>query len=115
MRLVTTAAVILAMAAPAAAQRDDPDPDPLLPAPGACAHEDNAEAHHRLQRLAMHCLLNEVRALTGGPSLDGSVHLRHSATYKARRIADCRSFSHFPCGDRFASSFRKAGVNRDGR
>ena len=87
----------------------------LLPAPGTCAHEDNAEAHHRLQRVAMHCLLDAARAQAELPRLRPSVHLRHSATYKARRIAACRVFSHYPCGDRLASSFDKAGVTQQGR
>jgi uncharacterized protein YkwD len=107
-------ALALLMLVPAAARAQDDD-DPLLPAEGTCAHEDNPDAHHRLQRLAMHCLLREVRALAGAPTLDASVFLRHSATYKARRIADCRTFSHYPCGERFAGAFDKAGLATRGR
>jgi len=86
--------------------------DPLLPPPGTCAHEDNVAAHHGLQRLAMHCLVAEVRALAGRRELEASVYLRHSAIYKARRIADCKTFSHYPCGDKLARPFEQAQVTR---
>jgi hypothetical protein len=104
--------LLLLTAVPAHAQDDE---DPLLPLAGTCAHEDNPDAHHRLQRLAMHCLLDEMRALAGLPRLEASVFLRHSSTFKARRIADCRVFSHFPCGDRLAGAFDRAGLARQGR
>ena len=55
-----TTTILLALTPAAAGQEPPPIPDPLLPPSGACAHEDNLEAHHRLQRLAMHCLLDEV-------------------------------------------------------
>ena len=31
--------------------------------------------------------------------LSGNATLRRSAIYKARRIADCKTFTHNPCGD----------------
>ncbi len=105
MKLVALAAV-LSLAGPGS--------DPLLPPEGTCAHESNVEAHHRLQRLAMHCLLAEVRERAGLPPLRSSTFLRHSATYKARRIADCKVFSHYPCGDKLAAPFRKASVTTSG-
>lgn len=111
---VTTLLLLVVAAAPAIAQDEPEPPDPLLPPRGTCAHEDNIRAHHRLQRLAMHCLLDDLRERAGLPRFRPSVTLRHSATYKARRIADCRTFSHYPCGDRLASSFTKAGVSRRG-
>ncbi|CAA9503372.1 MAG: hypothetical protein AVDCRST_MAG85-1906 [uncultured Solirubrobacteraceae bacterium] len=115
MRTFATALVVLGlMASPAFGQEPDPD-DPLLPPVGTCAHEDNAEAHHRLQRLSMHCLLDALRERGELRRLRSSVDLRHSATYKARRIADCKVFSHYPCGDRLASSFDQAGVTQRGR
>lgn len=112
--IAAAAASLLLAAAPAGAQNGT-DEDPLLPPPGTCAHEDNVDAHHRLQRLAMHCLLDALREQAGKPRLRGSVFLRHSATYKARRIADCKVFSHYPCGDRLAGAFDKAGLRRQGR
>jgi hypothetical protein len=112
--VLAMAMALLPATAPALAQ-DPPPPDPLLPPPGACRHEDNLDAHHRLQRLAMHCLLDKVRRRAELGRLRSSVELRHSATYKARRIAACRVFSHYPCGDRLASSFDQAGVTRKGR
>lgn len=110
-----TTTILLALAPASGAQEPTPPTDPLLPPAGACAHEDNVDAHHRLQRLAMHCLLDEVRQLANERRLRGSTQLRHSATYKARRIAECRVFSHYPCGDKLAGSFEQAGVSRRGR
>ena len=115
MRWTAVIPVVLALAAAAPASAQQEDEDPLLPPPGTCAHEDNLEAHHGLQRLAMHCLLDAVRRRAGLRRFRASVYLRHSAIYKARRIADCKVFSHYPCGDRLASSFDKAGVTRRGR
>lgn len=125
-RLMAAMTIWAALAAAASAQtptqpapepppQEEPAPDPLLPPAGTCRHEDNVDAHHRLQRLAMHCLLDATRRQAGLSRLGGSVYLRHSATYKARRIADCKVFSHYPCGDRFASSFDRAGLSRRGR
>ena len=113
---MTTIALCAALIAPALAQDPPPaEPDPLLPPVGTCRHEDNVEAHHRLQRIAMHCLLDAMRRRAERRRFASSVELRHSATYKARRIADCKVFSHYPCGDRLASSFDRAGVTRQGR
>ena len=39
-----------------------------------------------------------------------SVALRHSAIYKARRIAECKRFTHNPCGDALAVPFHRARV-----
>jgi hypothetical protein len=110
-------AVILAVAtclltpAVAAAQWEV---DVLLPPTGVCGHADDAYAHHRLQREAMHCLLSDVRATAALPDLRESARLRHSATYKARRIAACRFFSHYPCGDRLATPFQQVQLTRAG-
>jgi uncharacterized protein YkwD len=109
MRQPTVVASVIALAlaagpSPASAQA----PDPLLAPAGTCAADADRRAHHRLQRLAMHCLVNHARSAAGLPLLRSSVVLRHSATYKARRIADCRRFSHRPCGDPFAAAFRQA-------
>jgi uncharacterized protein YkwD len=117
-RRAAALAVIAALgtAAPAGAQSPPaPEEDPLLPPQGTCAHESNADAHHRLQRLAMHCLVKEVRKRAELKTLNPSVFLRHSATYKARRIADCKTFSHYPCGDKLATPFRQAQVSTEGR
>ena len=117
MRRIAVLTAMVLFVAPHASAQDlgGPKIPDLMPPRGACVHEDNPYAHHRLQRLAMHCLLDEVRLAAGLSELEASVHLRHSAIYKARRIADCRTFSHFPCGDQFAYAFRRAGVSRDGR
>ena len=109
------AALAIAAALNGAQAPEDPETDPLLPPQGTCAHEDNVDAHHRLQRLAMHCLLDALRVEAALHELTGSAFLRHSATYKARRIADCKVFSHYPCGDRLAAPFRKASVTTTGR
>lgn len=109
------AALALAAAAPAPAHAAETEPDPLLPPPGRCAHESDPSAHHRLQRLALHCLLRGVRARAGLPPLRSSTTLRHSATYKARRIAACRVFTHNPCGDALAKPFLEAHVTRRGK
>jgi uncharacterized protein YkwD len=110
--LMATVALALTPAPATAQERDD---DPLLPEAGTCAHADNAFAHHRLQRLAMHCLLRVLRHSAGLAALRSSAFLRHSATYKARRIADCGTFSHFPCGDQFRAPFEAARLARRGR
>jgi uncharacterized protein YkwD len=99
--------VALVGAAPAAAQAAD---DPLLPPGRACPGALNVEAHYRTQRLAMHCLINLVRARAGVHRVRSSALLRHSATYKARRIAECKKFTHSPCGDRLARQFHEADV-----
>jgi uncharacterized protein YkwD len=89
--------------------------DPLLAAKGTCPGDDDPNVHHRAQRLAMHCLLRHLRRQAGLQRLRSSRHLRHSATYKARRIADCRVFSHNPCGDELAEPFHHAQLVRRGR
>jgi uncharacterized protein YkwD len=86
--------------------------DPLLPAAGSCAADSDPRAHHRAQRLAMHCVIDRVRLEAGLSRLTPSADLRHSATYKARRIADCRVFTHSPCGDALAVPFRQAALTR---
>lgn len=83
--------------------------DPLLPAAGTCPGDDDPAASHHLQRLAMHCLVNLVRARARRGLLRSSAVLRRSATYKARRIAQCKLFVHDPCGDPLVVAFRKAG------
>ena len=107
--------VAVALSGSAQAQAQEAREDPLLPPEGACAHESNVEAHHRLQRIAMHCLLAELRENADLPRLRSSTFLRHSATYKARRIADCKIFSHYPCGDKLAAPFKQASVTTSGR
>lgn len=109
--VVVAAALCLLLPASAAAQWEV---DVLLPEAGTCANADDATAHHRLQRRAMHCLLNEVRAAAALPALRESARLRRSATYKARRVAACRIFSHFPCGDRLATPFQRVQLTRSG-
>jgi len=110
-------AVILAVAfglllpATAAAQWEA---DVLLPPPGTCAYAEDATAHHSLQRQAMHCLLSTIRETAAMPDLRESERLRRSATYKARRIAACRFFSHYPCGDQLALPFQRVQLSRSG-
>lgn len=105
----------LAAAAPAAAAAQDPQPaDPLLPARGLCPGDADADAHHRTQRLAMHCLIRGIRRAAGIGTARSSVALRHSAIYKARRIAECKRFTHNPCGDALAIPFRRAHVTDHG-
>ena len=105
-------AVSLILAAPAAALDRD---DPLLAPPGTCTGDADPDAHHRTQRLAMHCLLTYLRREAELPELRSNASLRHSAIYKARRIADCKTFTHNPCGDSLAEPFRRAQVTRRGR
>ena len=103
--LVLLSAVLVAP--PAAAQSER---DPLLPPRHACRGATNVNAHHRTQRLAMHCLINLVRVKAGLHKVRSSAVLRHSATYKARRIAECKRFTHSPCGDELADPFHQADV-----
>jgi uncharacterized protein YkwD len=102
--------VVLLAVAPARAADD-----PLVAPPGTCAGDADPSAHHRVQRLAMHCLIDEVRRRARLSRLRSSAELRRSATYKARRIAACRIFTHAPCGDELARPFREAAVARSGR
>jgi uncharacterized protein YkwD len=102
-------AVLAVSAAPAPAQGAE---DPLLPSPRACPGATNTDAHRRTQRLAMHCLINLVRREAGRRRVRSSAALRHSATYKARRIAACKKFTHSPCGDELAAPFHQANVTR---
>jgi uncharacterized protein YkwD len=87
--------------------------DPLLPAAGTCPGDDDPTAPHHLQRVAMHCVVNLVRARARRGLLRSNVVLRRSATYKARRIARCKVFSHHPCGDSLVVPFHEARL--DGR
>jgi uncharacterized protein YkwD len=89
-------------------------PDPLLPGARVCPGGAGVKASHRRQRLAMHCLINEARRRDGARRLRSSAALRHSATYKARRIAACKRFTHAPCGDDLAVSFHQARVTAGG-
>jgi uncharacterized protein YkwD len=109
MRLLALALLaLLVAAAPAAAQEEDP----LLPSKRACRGATDVEAHFRTQRLAMHCLINLVRVEAGRRKVRSSAPLRHSATYKARRIAACKRFTHSPCGDELAAPFHEADVTK---
>jgi uncharacterized protein YkwD len=89
--------------------------DALLAAPGTCAGDDDPEAHHRVQRLAMHCLVAHLRKAAELPRLRSNETLRRSATYKARRIAACKTFTHHPCGDKLDVPFQEAQLTREGR
>ena len=109
--VIIAVASCLLLPATAAAQWEV---DVLLPPPGVCANADDATVHHGVQRRAMHCLLSELRATAALPDLRESARLRRSATYKARRIAACRYFSHFPCGDRLAVPFQRVQMTRRG-
>ena len=104
------ALLILLLATPAALAADEKDP--LLPSKRACKGATNVEAHPRTQRLAMHCLVNLVRTKAGRRKVRSSAALRHSATYKARRIAACKRFTHSPCGDQLAAPFHQAHVTK---
>ena len=109
-------AAVALSAAPALADGPVPDArDPLMPPPGICGDDDNPDAHPRVQRLAMHCLINQVRRRAGVHVVHSSATLRHSATYKARRIAECRTFSHYPCGDKLDAAFVQAQLTEKGR
>jgi uncharacterized protein YkwD len=105
------ALLFLALAAPAAVAQEGKK-DPLLPPARACRGAQNVEAHFRTQRLAMHCLINLVRVKAGRRKVRSSAPLRHSATYKARRIAACKRFTHSPCGDDLAAPFHQAHVTK---
>lgn len=107
-------ATIALLALPAAAAAQEGEKDPLLPPARACRGAQNVEAHFRTQRLAMHCLINLVREEAGRRKVRSSATLRHSATYKARRIAACKRFTHSPCGDDISVPFHEADVT-DGR
>ena len=104
------ALLVLLLATPAALAADEKDP--LLPSKRACKGATNVEAHPRTQRLAMHCLVNLVRTKAGRRKVRSSAALRHSATYKARRIAACKRFTHSPCGDQLAAPFHQAHVTK---
>jgi uncharacterized protein YkwD len=108
--ICATALTLCAFAAPAAAADD-----PLLPPAGTCRGDSDPRAHHRVQRLAMHCLLGQLRGRAQLPRLRSNATLRRSATYKARRIAACRTFTHNPCGDALDVPFREAQLTRRGR
>lgn len=97
------AAAALAAPAPAAG---------LAGAAGRCPGADDPRAHHRTQRLAMHCLVRLARRVASRPPVRSSVVLRHSATRKARRIAECRTFTHFPCGDPLGAEMRRTELER---
>ena len=111
---VCVTAILLCFAGTAAAQAAEPE-DPLLAPPGTCTGDANPDAHHRTQRLAMHCLIAHMRREAELPALRSNPSLRHSAIYKARRIAECKTFTHNPCGDELAEPFRRAQVTRRGR
>ena len=111
MKAAALAAIAL-LALPAATTAQDDDKDPLLPPKRACRGAHNVDAHFRTQRLAMHCLINLVRVEAGLRKVRSSATLRHSATYKARRIAACKRFTHSPCGDDLSAPFHQAHVTR---
>jgi len=108
----TALAAIVVLTLPAAAAAQEEESDPLLPPARACRGAQNVEAHFRTQRLAMHCLINLVRDRAGRRKTKSSTVLRHSATYKARRIAACKRFTHSPCGDDLSAPFHEADVTR---
>ena len=111
---VLLASACLAAAAPVAGAQEPAASDPLLPAPGRCTGDRNVDAHHRTQRLAMHCLIRGIRRAAGVSTVRSSVALRHAAIYKARRIAECKRFTHNPCGDALAVPFHRAHVTDHG-
>jgi uncharacterized protein YkwD len=106
------ALLVAALVAPPALAQDE-EKDPLLPPVRACQGATNVDAHHRTQRLAMHCLINLVRREGERGKVHSSADLRHSATYKARRIAECKRFTHSPCGDDLAAPFHQADLTLD--
>jgi uncharacterized protein YkwD len=112
--VICATALTLCLAVPSPAQ-DAGTADPLLAPRGTCAGDDDPQAHHRTQRLAMHCLIDHLRVESGLPRLRRSVALRRSAIYKARRIAACKEFSHHPCGDELGVPFQEAQLTRHGR
>ena len=111
--LLALAALLCACPSPAAAQDPAPEP-PLLPERGQCRGETDVDAHHRIQRLAMQCLIRGIRRRAGVETVRSSTALRHSAIYKARRIAECKRFTHNPCGDDLAVPFHHAHVTDHG-
>lgn len=114
--MICATALTLCVAATAGAQEERAtEDDPLLAPAGRCRGDDDPEARHRTQRLAMHCLIRYLRRKAGLRRLHSNADLRHSAIYKARRIAECRTFTHSPCGDALAEPFRRAQVTRRGR
>ena len=113
MRLAALTLLLTLAVAPAAGGQQG-DKDPLLPPARACRGAQNVNAHFRTQRLAMHCLINLVRVKAGRRKVRSSAALRHSATYKARRIAECKHFTHSPCGDELAAPFHQAHLTRHG-
>lgn len=118
MRLLLLAVLTVVAAllpAPAALAAEPLAEDPLLAPPGRCAADADPSAHHRRQRLALMCLLRGARRRAGLRSPREHAALRHSATYKARRIAACRVFTHAPCGDAFDRPFVQADLGLSGR
>ncbi len=111
MRAAAVAMLVAVMAA-APAQAAEAQDDPLLPSARACRGAVNVDAHPRTQRLAMHCLVNLIRREAGRRKVRSSAVLRHSATYKARRMAECKRFTHSPCGDDLAAPFHQADLTR---
>jgi uncharacterized protein YkwD len=113
---VICATALSLCAVPATRAQEAPRAEDRLLAPaGTCIADANAAAHHRTQRLAMHCLLDHLRKDAGLRKLQSNATLRHSAIYKARRIAACKIFTHNPCGDALAVPFREAQLTRRGR
>lgn len=91
------------------------DPDPLLPAPGACAHSLDGAASARVQQRAMACLINRVRARRHLPRLRSVRALARSASIKLGDLLSCGQFSHTACGRPFQSAFKRAGYIPAGR
>jgi len=114
MRAAVVAVALVGLAAAPAHASPPEEDDPLLPPARACRGATNVDAHFRTQRLAMHCLVNLVRRKAGLRKVRSSRALRHSATYKARRIAECKRFTHSPCGDELAAPFHQAHLTRGG-
>lgn len=114
--VICATALTLCVAAPAGAQvRPVDERDRLLAPPGTCRGDTDPGAHHRVQRLAMHCLIGHLRRKGDVGALHSNADLRRSAIYKARRIAECKTFTHNPCGDALAEPFRRAQIARHGR
>ncbi len=110
--LVVLAATLLALV-PSSAAASGSAARKLLAPPGECPGASDAKAHHRIQRLALQCLIRFARQIAVRPDVVESQTLRRSATRKARRIAECRTFTHNPCGDALGAQLR--GVDLESR
>lgn len=110
--LLAVLAVTLLALLPSGAAASSSAARRLLAPPGECPGAKDPKAHHRIQRFALQCLVRFARQIAVRPDVIESQTLRHSATRKARRIAECRTFTHNPCGDALGAQLSDVGLDR---